>query len=144
MTWTALLIIMAGILLKMLTSPPSALVGWVLSKFALHPKLDPNEVIITFNEKTLEEKEKIKYIDFFNDAIFLERIHIFPGSEEKFLHPDINIIPYVINVKRGKKEVKFLVYCEEDNILVVKQWKKKVASYSLRSESLQNFTILNV
>ncbi|MFC7687046.1 YfmQ family protein [Ureibacillus sp. GCM10028918] len=142
MTWTAFLVILAGILLKMLTSPPSALVSWVLSKFALHPKLDPNEVIITFNEKQLEVEEKIKYIDSFNDATFLERYHIFPGNEEKFLHPNINIIPFVINVKRRKKEANFFVYCDDDNILVVKQWKKKVASYSLRSENLQNFTFI--
>lgn len=144
MTWTAFLVIMAGILFKMLTSPPSALVEWVLSKFALHPKLDPNEVIITFNEKHLEAEEKNKYIDYFNSAVFLEKNHIFPGNEDIFLNPKINIIPFVINVKGRKKEVNFFVYREDDNIFVVKQWKKKVASYSLRSEDLLYFTIHNV
>lgn len=140
MTLTAFLVVLAGIFLKMLTSPPSALVSWVVSKFALHPKLDSGEVIITYNEKQLEEEEKINYIHSFNEAIFLERNHIFPGYEDKFLHPNINIIPFVIHFKRKNKEVKFFVYCGEDNILVVKQWKKKVASYSLRSEKLQYFT----
>ncbi|KGR74757.1 YfmQ family protein [Ureibacillus sinduriensis] len=141
MTWTAFLVIMAGILFKMLTSPPSALVEWVLSKFALHPKLDPNEVIITFNGVSLGGEEKSEFIDFFNDAVFLERNHIYPGNEEKFLHPETNVIPFVINVIRRNKEVNFFVYCEDDNIFVVKQKKKKITSYSLRSESLKVFTI---
>ncbi|MDN4495551.1 YfmQ family protein [Ureibacillus aquaedulcis] len=141
MTWTAFLVIMAGILFKMLTSPPSALVEWVLSKFALHPKLDPNEVIITFNGVSLDGEDKSEFIDFFNDAVFLERNHIYPGNEEKFLHPETNIIPFVINVIRRNKEVNFFVYCEDDNIFVVKQKKKKITSYSLKSESLKVFTI---
>ncbi|WP_156422647.1 YfmQ family protein [Bacillus sp. FJAT-29937] len=38
---------------------------------------------------------------------------------------------------------KEVVYSYADLVDVVKQWKKKVASYSLRSEYLQKFTISN-
>ena len=138
MTLTTFLIIVAGILLKMLTSPPSALVEWVISKFTLHPQLNPNEVIITYNGQSLESEEKLKFIDYFNEAVFLERNHIYPGNEEKFLHPETSVIPFVINVKRRKKEVNFFVYCEGENIFVVKQRKKKVASYSLKSNRLED------
>lgn len=143
MTWTAFLIIVIGIFFKMLTSPPSALVEWVISKFTLHPKLDSNEVRITFNGVNLEEEEKSEFINFFNKAVFLERNHIYPGNEEKFLHPETSVIPFVINVKRKKKEVNFFVYCEDENIFVVKQRKKKVASYSLKSDHLKEITFLN-
>lgn len=141
MTWTAFAILMGGILLKLLTSPPSAVVGWVVSKFALHPKLDSKKVTITFNGRHLEEEEKIKLIDYFNEALFLERYHIFPGNEEMFLHPETDVIPFIINIKRRKKELNFFVYNYDDHVDVVKQRKKKVASYSLSSEYLQNFTI---
>lgn len=143
MTWTALAIIVGGILLKLLTSPPSAVVGWVVSKFALHPKLDSKYVTITFNGKHLDEEEKIKLIDYFNEALFLERYHIFPGNEEVFLHPETNVVPFVITVKRRKKEVKLYVYNYDDHVDIVKQRKKKVASYKLTSEELQKFVISN-
>lgn len=143
MTWTALAVLVGGILLKLLTSPPSAVVGWVVSKFALHPKLDSKYVTITFNGKHLEGEEKIKFIDYFNEALFLEMNHIFPGNETLFIHPETNVIPFVINVKHRKKEVNFFVYTYDDHVDVVKRQKKKIASYSLRSEYLQKFAISN-
>ncbi|MFP3918908.1 YfmQ family protein [Lysinibacillus telephonicus] len=143
MTWTAVLLIVGGILLKLLTSPPSAVVGWVVSRFALHPKLDSKYATITFNGKQLDEEEKNKLINNFNEALFLERYHIFPGNEEIFLHPETNVNPFVINVKRRKKEVNFFVYSHDDHVDVVKQRKKKIASYSLSSEYLQEFSITN-
>lgn len=122
-------------------TPPSALVAWVLSKFALHPKLDSKDIHVSFNGTELAEEEKIKFNDYFNEALFLERQHIFPGNEKSFLNPDTTIIPFVIKVKSRKKETNFFVYCNDDNIDVVKQQKKKVACYSLSSEFLQKFTI---
>lgn len=143
MTWTAFVIIILGITLKMLTSPPSAVVNWLLSKFALHPKLDAKDVSIIFNGEYLEGEEKIRFTDCFNKALFLDRNHIFPGDEKLFLNPDTNIIPYIINIKDRKRNMKFYVYCEDDQIFVVKQWKKKVASYNLSSTNLQNLTNSN-
>lgn len=143
MTWTTIVLIVIGIIFKFLMSPPSALVAWVLSKFALHPKLDSKDITVTFNGTQLEEEEKIRFNDYFNEAQFLERNHIFPGNEKFFLNPETNVIPFVIHVKSRKKEMNFFVYSYDDNVDVVKQWKKKVASYSLRSEYLQKFTISN-
>lgn len=140
-TWTTIGIVLIGVILKFLMSPPSALVGWVLTKFALHPELDSKDITITYNGTPLAEEEKIRYINYFNKAIFLERHTIFPGNEKVFLDPVTNVIPFVIHVKNKNKEINFFVYNDNDNIDVVKQWKKKVASYSLRSEHLQNFTI---
>ena len=143
MTWTTIGIVLIGVILKFLMSPPSALVGWVLTKFALHPKLDSKDVTITYNGTPLAEEEKIRYINYFNKANFLETHTIFPGNEKAFLNPVTHVTPFVINVKSSKKEINFFVYNDNDNIDVVKQWNKKVASYSLRSEHLQKFTSSN-
>lgn len=138
-----ILIIVLGAILKFLMSPPSAMVAWVLSKFALHPKLDLNDMNVTYNGTLLADGEKNEFNEYFNEALFLERQHIFPGNEKSFLNPDTDIVPYVIKVKSRRKETNFFVYCSADTIDVVKQWKKKVACYSLSSEHLQNFTISN-
>jgi hypothetical protein len=140
---TIIIIIVLGTIFIFLTTPPSALVGWILDKFALHPKLDSKDITVTFNGTHLEEEEKIRFNDYFNEAQFLERNHIFPGNEKFFLNPETDVIPFVINVNNRKKEMNFFVYSHGDNIDVVKQWKKNVASYSLRSEYLHKFTISN-
>jgi hypothetical protein len=143
MTWLTIAIIVIGTILIFLSSPTSALVGWILNKFALHPKLDPKDISVTFNGKHLEEEEKIRFNNYFNEAQFLERNHIFPGNEKLFLHPETNVIPFVIKVNRRKKEMNFFIYSYDDHVDVVKQWKKKVASFSIRSEYLQSFTTSN-
>lgn len=127
----------------MLTSPPSAVVNWLLSKFSLHPKLNAKDISIIFNGAYVEGEEKIRFMDYFNQALFLDRNHIFPGDEKLFLCPDTPIIPFIIHVKDRKRNMKFYVYCEDDQIFVVKQWKKKVASYNLSSANLQNLTNSN-
>ena len=141
MTWTAVLIVLGGILLKLLTSPPSAVVGWVVSKFALHPKIDSNYITVTYNGRQLNKEDQDQLVDYFNEALFLERYHIFPGNEESVLHPETDVIPYIMTVKKGKKEVTFFVYNYDEHVDIVKQRKKKVASYRITSDELQNFTI---
>ncbi|MDF2790540.1 MAG: hypothetical protein K0S80_3641 [Neobacillus sp.] len=141
MTWTIALTVLLGIVLKMVMSPPSAVVEWIFSKFALHPKLNSNDVAVTYIEKHLEEEEKIRLIDNFNEATFLKQYDIFPGKENLFLQPETNVTPFVINVKRGKKDSKIFVYCLADYVYVVKQTNKKVVAYDLRSENLQKITL---
>ncbi|MBM7609735.1 hypothetical protein JOD29_003011 [Lysinibacillus composti] len=141
MTWTAVLIVLGGIFLKLLTSPPSAVVGWVVSKFALHPKIDSANTTVTYNGRQLAKEDQVQLVDYFNEALFLERYHIFPGNEELVLHPETDVIPYIMTVKKGKKEITFFVYNYNDHVDIVKQRKKKVASYRITSDELQNFTI---
>ncbi|KPH74997.1 YfmQ family protein [Oceanobacillus caeni] len=142
MTWIIIITVL-GAILKFLMSPPSALVGWMLSKFELHPKLNPENITVTLNGNPLEGEEKIGFTNYLNEAHFLERDHIYPGNEELFLHPETDVIPFVVNVTNRKREMNLFVYCYDHQVDVVKQWKKKVASYSLRSESLQTFTTSN-
>ena len=140
MIWTIIATII-GVILIFISSPTSALVGWILNKFALHPKLDPKDITVTFNGMRLEEEEKNRFSAYFNEAQYVKRNHIFPGTEKSFLHPETAVIPFVINVKNKKKEMNFFLYHNDDHVDVVKQWKKKVASFSLSSEPLQNFSI---
>lgn len=141
MTWTVAITIVIGIILKMIMSPPSLVVNWLVSKFALHPKLNTKDVTVTFNGKPLEEVGKIRFTDYFNEATFLKQYYIFPGNENLFLQPETNVTPFVINVKSGKKEVDYFVYRYDDHVDVVKQCGKKVVSYRLRSDYLQKFTL---
>jgi hypothetical protein len=141
MTWTIALSVLLGIVIKMVMSPPSAVVELIFSRFALHQKLNSKDVTVTYIEKHLEEEEKIRLIENFNEATFLKQYDIFPGKEKLFLHPETNVTPYVINVKRGKKDRKIFVYCLADYVYVVKQYNKKVVAYDLRSDYLQKFTL---
>ncbi|MGM0899700.1 MAG: YfmQ family protein [Bacillota bacterium] len=143
MTWTVAITIAIGIILKMIMSPPSIVVEWITSKFALHPKLNSKDVTVTLNGKQIEEEEKVRFTNYFNEATFLKKYYIFPGNENLFLNPETNLTPFVINVKSGKKDVHFFVYCYDDYVDVVKQYKKNVVSYSLRSDDLQKFTLTN-
>ncbi|WHT49584.1 YfmQ family protein [Sporosarcina thermotolerans] len=119
----------------------SRLVEWLMNRFAIHSKIDPNDITVTFNGKRLEEEDKNRLSDYFNEAQFVKRNHIFPGTEESFLHPETAVIPFIINVQSRKKEMNFYLYPYDDHVDVVKQWKKKIISFTLSSEPLQNFSI---
>ncbi|RFU60454.1 YfmQ family protein [Peribacillus glennii] len=141
MTWIVAISIAIGCIIKFSMNPPSAVVAWISSKFALHAQLNSKDITVSYNGTHLEEEEKIRFTDYFNEAIFLKKYYIFPGNEKLFLHPETNVIPYVIKVKGRKKDVDIFVYSYDDHVDVVKQCKKKVVSYSLRSDYLQTITI---
>ncbi|MFJ6208465.1 YfmQ family protein [Lysinibacillus sp. NPDC092081] len=141
MTSGLIITLVIGSIIKLLMSPPSAAVAWGLSKIELHKKLDAKDVTVTFNGKNLDEEEKNRFTDNFNKASFLKKYYIFPGNEKLFLQPETNVTPYVINVKRGKKDVNFFVFSYDNHVDVVKKCKEKVISYSISSEYLQKFTI---
>lgn len=88
---------------------------------------------VTVDRKRLEGKDEIQIINQFNEAIFLEKYY-FP--------PQHDGIPLVIETKRGKHDVKFSIYSFDDHVDVIKQYKKKVIAYSLRSKPLQNRPML--
>ncbi|UYY99526.1 YfmQ family protein [Peribacillus frigoritolerans] len=125
-------------LLKILVSClPTDAVNWIISKFKIHSEISGGNAIVTFAGKRLEGEEKIQVINYFNSARFLKKNHILPGNEELFLHPENSGTPLAIDTKRGKKDVRLFVYIYSDRVDVVKQYKKKLISYSLFSDSLQ-------
>ncbi|MFE0502950.1 YfmQ family protein [Peribacillus butanolivorans] len=132
-----ILTILISVVKLLVTCLPTDAVNWILSKFKLHSELSDANCIVTNDGKRLEGEDKIQVINYFNEAIFLKKNHIFPGNEQLFLHPENSGTPLVIDTKRGKKDVRLLVYIYNDHVDVVKQYKKKLVAYSLLSDSLQ-------
>lgn len=138
MTWPVLILTIILSLLKLLvTCLPTDAVNWILSKFKIHSEISDANAIVTFDGKRLEGEDKIQVLNYFNEAKFLKKNHIFPGNEKLFLHPENSGTPIIIDVKRGKNDVRLHVYIYNDHVDVVKQYKNKVVAYSLLSESLQ-------
>ncbi|MGZ9819581.1 YfmQ family protein [Peribacillus simplex] len=138
MTLPVLILTIILSLLKLLvTCLPTDAVNWILSKFKMHSEISDANAIVTFDGKLLEGEDKIQVINYFNEAKFLKKNHIFPGNEQLFLHPENSGTPIIIDTKRGKNDVRSFVYIYNDHVDVVKQYKNKVIAYSLLSESLQ-------
>ncbi|OIK05663.1 YfmQ family protein [Bacillus sp. MUM 13] len=139
MTGLALVLtILFGLLKILISCLPSDAVKWITGKFEMHSKLNDANTVVTFEGKHLESEDAAQVIDFFNKGTFLEQYYIFPGNEQMFLHPENGGTPLVIDTKKGKKDVRLFLYSNSDHVDVVKQYKKKVVAYSLRSDSLQN------
>lgn len=136
MIWAILSIILICIVKILMTCLPTGAVEWLISKFEIHSKLSDANVTVTIGGKRLEGEDRIKVINYFNEATFLEKQYIFPGNEELYLHPENSETPLVIDTKRGKKDVRLFVYSYNDHVDVVKQYKKKVVAYSVLSNSL--------
>ncbi|ENQ3108765.1 hypothetical protein SAMN04488168_1872 [Bacillus sp. 491mf] len=132
-TWFIVSLVIMFTLKLILTSLPSSVVESFTNKFQLHPTLDDTAATVTIDGKSLEGEEKIQVINQFNQALFLEKYYFPPQSSGT---------PLVINTKRGKKDVSFSIYSYNDHVDVIKQYKKKVVAYSLRSDSLQKRSML--
>ncbi|MBC6976083.1 hypothetical protein H9I32_28080 [Bacillus sp. Xin] len=128
-TWFVVMLVIFGAFKIIVASIPTSVVESLISRFELHPKLNAGDVTVTIDGKRLEDEEKIQVIDQFNEAIFLEKYY-FP--------PQNSGTPVVIHMKKGKNDVSYSMYSYDDHIDVVKQYKKKVVAYSLRSKDLQD------
>ena len=148
MTLALIISFLLAVLKIAVTCIPSDGVDWILNKFSLHQKLSIENVTVTYKDKQLNEAEKAKLTEYFNEAMFLKKYFIFPGNEELFLYPESGVTPLVINEVKGKKNIMIYVYSYNDRIDVVKQSKKKVIAYSLRSDNLQQMNqshkVLNI
>ncbi|PFK33112.1 hypothetical protein COI93_18800 [Bacillus cereus] len=128
-TWFVVMLVIFGAFKIIVTSIPTSVVESLISRFALHPQLNAGDVTVTIDGESLEDEEKIQMIDQFNEAIFLEKYYFPPQSSGT---------PIVIHMKNGKNDLSYSMYNYDDHIDVVKQYKKKVVAYSLRSKELQN------
>ncbi|CAM4056188.1 YfmQ family protein [Bacillus manliponensis] len=130
MTWFFIvsLILMAAFKI-LVASMPNSVVEKIIRHFELHPVLDDTNASVTINGSTLKDTDKTKIIRQFNEALFLEKYYFPPQHEGT---------PVVINSKKGKRDVTFFLYNDEDHIDVIKQYKKKAVGYSLRSKDLQD------
>lgn len=142
MTWAVILPLILFSLFKIVvTSLPTGAVEWIFSKFGVHSKLNEADVTVTINGITLEGEDKAEIIKAFNDATFLEKQYIWPGTEHLYLNPEDSGTPLIIHTKRGKMDVKILLFRYPDHVDVVKQYKKKVVAYSLLASDLQKQSI---
>ena len=128
-TWFIVTLFIFGALKVLVSSMPTSVVESIISRFELHQKLDEENTSISIDGKNIEGEMKLQVIHEFNEALFLDK-HYFPPRGEG--------IPIVIDTKKGNKEIRFSLYSYEEHVDVIKQYKKKVVAYRLRSKSLQN------
>ncbi len=127
-TWFIVTLFIFGALKVLVFSMPTSVVESIISRFELHQKLDEENTSISIDGKNIEGETKLQVIHEFNEALFLDK-HYFPPRGEG--------IPIVIDTKKGNKEIRFSLYSYEEHVDVIKQYKKKVVAYRLRSKSLQ-------
>jgi len=119
-----------------ITCLPTPVVKWFVSKFEMHPHLS-EEATVVIDGNQVYGKDKIQFINSFNEATFLKKYYVHPGNEQYYVHPGNNEIPVIIDTKIGKRDVRLFVYSYKDRVDVVKQYKKKILAYSLLSDNLQ-------
>ncbi|PAD22294.1 YfmQ family protein [Terribacillus saccharophilus] len=124
MSWVFIVLLIVASLIKVLAaSLPSGVVDKVGKRFQLHPKLS-YDVTVKRDGEVLSAEVAQLIIDQFNEASFLEKYYYAPAPEG---------VPFEIETKQGR----FLVYPYTDRVDVFKYQKKKVSSYSLRSQTMQ-------
>ncbi|HDR3886248.1 TPA: YfmQ family protein [Bacillus cereus] len=128
-TWFIVLLVVFGAFKIIVSSLPNSVIESIISRYETHPQLDEENVTVTINGNSLEGDKKSQIITDFNEGLFLDRYYAPPQNEGT---------PLIINAKRGKKDFTFYIYSHEEHVDVVKQHKKKVIAYSLRSKNLQN------
>ncbi|CAH2465528.1 MULTISPECIES: YfmQ family protein [Bacillus] len=128
-TWFIVLLVVFGAFKIIVSSLPNSVIESIISRYETHPQLDEENVTVTINGNSLEGDKKSQIINDFNEGLFLDRYYAPPQNEGT---------PLIINAKRGKKDFTFYIYSHEEHVDVVKQHKKKVIAYSLRSKNLQN------
>ncbi|MGG0151530.1 YfmQ family protein [Bacillus mycoides] len=131
-TWFIVTLFIFGALKVLVSSMPTSVVESIISRFELHQKLDEENTTVTVDGESIEGEMKLQVIHEFNEALFLDK-HYFP--------PQGNGTPIVMETKKGKREIRFSIYSYEEHVDVVKQYKKKVVAYRLRSKSLQSRSI---
>jgi len=142
MVWTILFLILISLVKVLPTVLPLGAVEWIMSKFATHTKLDDQKVSVIIDENSLDHEEKMVFIKYFNEAIFMEKYYIYPGTEQSFLPPEKIGKYIIIDAKIGNNDVRLYLYNDERNSIdVVKQFNKKVVAYNIHSDKLQEYFI---
>ncbi|UNP74955.1 YfmQ family protein [Bacillus nitratireducens] len=131
-TWFIVTLFIFGALKVLVSSMPTSVVESIISRFELHQKLDEENTTVTVDGESIEGEMKVQVIHEFNEALFLDK-HYFP--------PQGNGTPIVMKTKKGKREIRFSIYSYEEHVDVIKQYKKKVVAYRLRSKSLQSRSV---
>lgn len=88
MTWIVVLwIILVSALKLAITCLPTPVVKWFVSKFEMHLHLS-EEATVVIDGNQVYGKDKIQFINSFNEATFLKKYYV---------HPENNEIPVIID-----------------------------------------------
>lgn len=134
-TWFIVTLFIFGALKVLVSSMPTSVVESIISRFELHQKLDEEHTTVSLDGKNIEGEKKLQFIHEFNEALFLDK-HYFPPQGEG--------TPIIIETKKGKRTITLSIYSYEEHVDVIKQYKKKVVAYRLRSKSLQTLAPLAI
>ncbi|WP_377864728.1 YfmQ family protein [Bacillus sp. R86525] len=134
-TWFIVTLFIFGALKVLVSSMPTSVVESIISRFELHQKLDEENTTISLDGMNIEGEMKLQIINDFNEALFLDKHYFPPHGEGK---------PIIIETKKGKRTITLSIYSYEEHVDVVKQYKKKVVAYRLRSKSLQTLVPLAI
>ncbi|MGE7880641.1 YfmQ family protein [Bacillus sp. NPDC094077] len=134
-TWFIVTLFIFGALKVLVSSMPTSVVESIISRFELHQKLDEESTTVSLDGKNIEGEMKLQVINDFNKALYLDK-HYFPPHGEG--------MPIIIETKKGKRTITLSIYSYEEHVDVIKQYKKKVVAYRLRSKSLQTSTPLAI
>ncbi|CAM3804561.1 hypothetical protein BAQ48_25600 [Bacillus luti] len=134
-TWFIVTLFIFGALKVLVSSMPTSVVESIISRFELHQKLDEEHTTVSLDGKNIEGEKKTQVIHEFNEALFLDK-HYFPPHGEG--------TPIIIETKKGKRTITLSIYSYEEHVDVIKQYKKNVVAYRLRSKSLQTLAPLAI
>ena len=85
----------------------------------------------------MEGQEKRTFIEQFNASTVLKKYYVFPGNEPLFLNRKDSGEPIRIETTHGRKKQTIFVFPYQSHVDVVRQSKKEVIAYSVRSKTLQ-------
>ncbi|MDM5298627.1 YfmQ family protein [Bacillus pumilus] len=143
MVWIVISLVVFSLLKLLVTSLPSGVVERLFRRYAVHAKVTSDQTNMTFQGRPLDDQQKFQVIQYFNEATFIERYYIYPGDEERFLHPSDGPVPLTMQTKIGKHDITLFLFHYDDHVDVVRQYthkpKKKLTAYRLQSEPLQTF-----
>lgn len=138
MTGTALVLtILLGTVKILLTCLPTGAVNKLIDRFEMHGKLNGDKAAVFKANKEMEGQEKRTFIEQFNASTVLKKYYVFPGNEPLFLNRKDSGEPIRIETTRGRKKQTIFVFPYQSHVDVVRQSKKEVIAYSVRSKTLQ-------
>jgi hypothetical protein len=144
MIWAVISIILLSLVKILMTCLPTGPVEWLIRNFEIHSKLSIENVTVTIDGKLLKNEDKVRVVQYFNEAIFLKQQYVYPGTEESFLHPENSETPIVIDAKKGKEDIRLFLHTYNTRVDIVKQYKKKIVVYSMVSDGLQKWPVSKI
>lgn len=142
MTWGVITFIVLVSLLKLaMTCLPTPVVNRLVKTFQTHPQLSLNNTDVMINGTLIENEQKTKLIEAFNNSTYLNSIYVHPGNIDVLLQRSETESSILFTSRIGKQECTFRLFPDDKGIDVVKTVKKKVIAYRILSDELQSMQL---